>query len=201
MGMNIPVLAWPDTQQTFKFWCQRVLPAVYDSSLSYYELLCKVVDYLNTTMENVNALNENGQAMQKEIEELQKLFEEFKTSGFDDYYAARMEQWIRSNAERIIKSMMLIGVTFGLTSDGYFCAYIPETWSDIVFDMGAVYGRSDYGCLILQYEVDDGIDNTYVYKAPQPSEQNVVGKMAKDMELTIAILDTPLDELVIGGSL
>jgi hypothetical protein len=28
----------------FRFWCQKALPLVYDDSLSYYELLCKVVD-------------------------------------------------------------------------------------------------------------------------------------------------------------
>ena len=37
----------------FRFWCQKVLPLVYDDSLSYYELLCKVVEYLNETMEDV----------------------------------------------------------------------------------------------------------------------------------------------------
>ena len=31
----------------FKAWCQKVLPLVYDDSLSYYELLCKMLDYLN----------------------------------------------------------------------------------------------------------------------------------------------------------
>ena len=47
----------------FRFWCQKVLPLVYDDSLSYYELLCKVVDYINNlvhdnsaTIDNVNAL-------------------------------------------------------------------------------------------------------------------------------------------------
>ena len=40
----------------FRFWCQKVLPLVYDNSLSYYELLCKVVDYLNHTIEDVNAV-------------------------------------------------------------------------------------------------------------------------------------------------
>ena len=40
----------------FRVWCQKVLPLVYDDSLSYYELLCKVVDYLNKTMEEVNQL-------------------------------------------------------------------------------------------------------------------------------------------------
>lgn len=43
--------------QPFRFWCQTVLPAVYDDSLSYYELLNKVVAYLNSTNSNVEALN------------------------------------------------------------------------------------------------------------------------------------------------
>lgn len=30
-----------------KFWCQKVLPLVYDDSLSYYEVLCKIVKKLN----------------------------------------------------------------------------------------------------------------------------------------------------------
>ena len=41
----------------FRYWCHKVLPLVYDDSLSYYELLCNVVDYLNKTMEDVTTLN------------------------------------------------------------------------------------------------------------------------------------------------
>ena len=41
----------------FRFWCQKVLPLVYDDSLSYMELLCKVVDYLNKTMHDVDTLH------------------------------------------------------------------------------------------------------------------------------------------------
>ena len=40
----------------FRFWCQKILPLVYDDSLSYYELLCKVVDYLNKTIDDVNTV-------------------------------------------------------------------------------------------------------------------------------------------------
>lgn len=43
----------------FRFWCQKILPLVYDDSLSYYELLCKVVDYLNKTMEDVDTLHDD----------------------------------------------------------------------------------------------------------------------------------------------
>lgn len=40
----------------FRFWCQKVLPVVYDDSLSYYELLCKVVDALNKVILNDDEL-------------------------------------------------------------------------------------------------------------------------------------------------
>ena len=40
----------------FRFWCQKVLPLVYDDSLSYEELLCKVVNYLNKVIEDVNEI-------------------------------------------------------------------------------------------------------------------------------------------------
>lgn len=31
----------------FRFWSQKVLPLVYDDSLSYYEVLCKLKDKMN----------------------------------------------------------------------------------------------------------------------------------------------------------
>lgn len=41
-----------------RFWCQKVLPLVYDESLSYYEQLCKIHEYVNALNDNVNALKE-----------------------------------------------------------------------------------------------------------------------------------------------
>lgn len=63
----------------FKFWCQKVLPLVYDDSLSYYEVLCKVVDYINKMLENEQNLYDlfkpfvdNVEGLQNEFEQLQK---------------------------------------------------------------------------------------------------------------------------------
>lgn len=39
-----------------RFWCQKVLPLVYDDSLSYYEVLCKIQKKLNDIIENNNLL-------------------------------------------------------------------------------------------------------------------------------------------------
>lgn len=41
------------------FWCQKVLPLVYDDSLSYYELLCKVVGKLNEVIKATNESKDN----------------------------------------------------------------------------------------------------------------------------------------------
>ena len=57
--------------QPFRFWCQKVLPLVYDDSLSYYELLCKVVDYLNKTMEDVNVLEGDVTRLHEAYKKLQ----------------------------------------------------------------------------------------------------------------------------------
>lgn len=41
------------------FRCHKILPLVYDESLSYYEVLCKVAASVNETIDAVNNLNDN----------------------------------------------------------------------------------------------------------------------------------------------
>ena len=57
----------------FHFWCQKVLPLVYDESLSYYEVLCKVVDYLNHMLDDVNNIIKDYDELKKELNEIQNL--------------------------------------------------------------------------------------------------------------------------------
>lgn len=57
----------PIPAHVFKFYCQKVLPAVYDDSLSYYEVLCKLGAKLN---ELISA----DMAQNAAIEELQNYF-------------------------------------------------------------------------------------------------------------------------------
>lgn len=45
-------------KMNFKRWVHKVLPAVYDESLSYYELLCKVIHTLNEVIEQSNGVAE-----------------------------------------------------------------------------------------------------------------------------------------------
>ena len=79
--------------QPFRYWCQKVLPLVYDDSLSYYELLCKVVDYLNKTMEDVETLHDDVDNLHDSYVELQ-----------NDYNAkyAGMTEWINQSYQDLV---------------------------------------------------------------------------------------------------
>lgn len=57
--------------QPFKYWCEKVLPLTYDDSVSYYELLCKVVEYLNYSMDDVTTLNEDMTSLYESYAQLQ----------------------------------------------------------------------------------------------------------------------------------
>lgn len=64
----------------FKFWCQKVLPLVYDDSLSYYEVLNKMVVYLNQVIDNINADIDNV----AELEDDFLLLQQYVNNFFDD---------------------------------------------------------------------------------------------------------------------
>lgn len=74
-----------DNLHKLRFWSQKVLPLVYDESLSYYEVLGKVTKYLNDTIDVVNVLIEYFNNYSAEIE---AIIEQMLEDGdFDDIIA------------------------------------------------------------------------------------------------------------------
>lgn len=66
-----PIVSTPLKIENFRYWCQKVLPLSYDDSLSYYELLCKTVNYLNNIINDVNVLGTSVDNINKAYNELQ----------------------------------------------------------------------------------------------------------------------------------
>lgn len=58
-------------QKPFKWWAQNVLPLVYDDSLSYMELLAKVTNYLNNTINDVSTMENNIDTLVDTYKELE----------------------------------------------------------------------------------------------------------------------------------
>ena len=168
---TIPKLYWDVKSQE-----QRIL--------NLFDLLDKLVCYANDLgiRVNVNA---------SDIAELKAEFEKFKESGYLDYYQAQLEKWFKDNAYQIYQ-LQAKQVYFGLTDDGYFCAYVPEGWNDITFDTGAVFGRSDYGRLCLKFDASGAIDNTYGYSLAKPTK---VESLIADLETNVKRTDAAYDAL------
>lgn len=123
--------------KVFRYWCYKVLPLVYDDSLSYYEVLCKIVDYIN------NMIKEDKSYV-KDIEELKAEMKEVQT-WIDNFDTSFIEELVQDYIGKVIKN-----VVFGLSTAGYFMAMIPDNWSDLQF--GTVQSGELYGHLTLQYD-------------------------------------------------
>lgn len=67
----------------FRYWCQKVLPLVYDDSLSYYELLSKILDSLNKAMEDVETLNDDVTALYTAYTALQDWVNDYVETFFE----------------------------------------------------------------------------------------------------------------------
>jgi hypothetical protein len=65
--------------ETLKFWCQKVLPLVYDDSLSYYELLNKVVDRINEIQTIVNNAIDEVETLDNSVETLSTKIDNVET--------------------------------------------------------------------------------------------------------------------------
>lgn len=61
--------------QHLRYWCQKVLPLVYDDSLSYYELLCKVVAKINEIIDMIDPTEINV------YEAVKQIMDEWKEDG------------------------------------------------------------------------------------------------------------------------
>lgn len=101
-----------------KYWCQKVLPLVYDDSLSYYETLCKIYDILNSIVtDNSDVVNELKE-LQEEVAELKEIIDNFD------------ESYVKKVVEKYIANMIYLYIS----DAGYIIYYIPESWNDIQFN-------------------------------------------------------------------
>lgn len=122
------------------------------------KIMCYLIQGL---VDNYASTDSQIQKNAADIKELQDRFQQFVEHGFDEYYEQQVIEWISQHIE-LVYDKLARQVYFGLTSDGYFCAYVPDSWSEVTFDTGAVYGTQEYGRLILRFDADGHgiIDNT-----------------------------------------
>ena len=144
---------WKDLKH-FRFWCQKVLPLVYDDSISYYEVLCKLCHYLNDVIENVNSIPDyiddaiNERLSDEHIKELIAEFvkdiesaisanqENNNTNSSKDYSVGKM-LWLNDKLYKVIRNIdagdtFIVGTNLELTNfEDLYNEFIEKVKHDI----------------------------------------------------------------------
>lgn len=122
----------------FKFWCYKVLPLVYDDSLSYYEVLCKVVKYINGLIEQDKIFGEELNNLRGDLDSVEQWIHDFNT----EY------------AEQIIRDYLACAIFVEINKQGYIVYNVPESWDEIIFNtvgLDIQISDQEYGTLVLSY--------------------------------------------------
>lgn len=126
----------------FRFWCFKVLPLVYDDELSYYEVICKCVEYINNLIENDKAISNDVEQLKQEMKQVQEWINNYDTSF----------------AESIIREYLATMIFVTISDSGYIVYNIPANWKSITFNTTGLdignnigVGNYDYGHLVLSY--------------------------------------------------
>lgn len=137
----------------FKSWCRKILPLVYDDSISYYEVLCKLTEYIQTLIDKMgdyDNLEAEIQQLQQEVNLVKEELEKVKNGDYVSLYIDSLANWINANLQEMVARIVKY-IFFGLTDDGHFAAYVPDSWDFIRFDTGMVTDENTYGHLLLYY--------------------------------------------------
>ena len=143
-----PTMSSIKDMKPFRFWCQKVLPTVYDDSLSYYELLNKVVLYLNETVDNVDLLNDNV----TRLYDAYVLLESYVNNFFD----SNLPQMVADKLDEMAEDGTLTALIGGYV-DPLFSAYEDEIDSRLSAQ-GAVIEAQN----VIVDSVNERLDNFVV---------------------------------------
>lgn len=120
------------------FYCQKILPAVFDDSLSYYEQLCKLT----------SKINEIISVTETDIEELQDAVKELYDFVHGTAWEAAIEQWVDDNLPCIV-ARTCKWFHFGINDNGNVVCTIPLNWDNFNVSWNMNFGSPDFGRLTI----------------------------------------------------
>lgn len=148
MPAYLPTLNWPiySGWTAFTPTIPKMYWNVYSQEERIKDLCCqykKAEQYLDFVAKMTNDwVGEYTDEVQAALDELERLLWNGIEEGVDKWISEHMEYIYNHTIKQIY---------FGLTQDGYICAWIPESWDDITFDTIMNYSNPNYGCLTLNY--------------------------------------------------
>lgn len=112
-----------------------------------------IIAHFKEFIEEIRSLETWRTEHEAAYEELKNLYDDIVSGNFPDSMKNALENWVRINGVDIIGELVKM-VFFGITMDGYFVAYIPDSWDEITFGTTGLDdfpAGVEYGHLTLSY--------------------------------------------------
>lgn len=111
---------------------------------------------MKEVLANMESMDEWRAEYEEAYEDYKKIVEDIENGCFPDSITEAFRRWMSNNAINIVGEMVK-SVFFEISDEGYFIAYIPDGWEDIIFNttyydiMLTAHPEVDYGHLVLTY--------------------------------------------------
>lgn len=121
-----------------------------DPNLYNDDWLLKKMKELLTWMENTDEWKNN---YEQAYEDFKNMVEDIENGTFPPSIINAFNRYMQTHGLELVGQLVKM-VFFGITDDGYFVAYIPEFWDDIIFSTTGYdtpIAGYDFGHLVLSY--------------------------------------------------
>ena len=109
---------------------------------------------MKALLADLDALDDWKAAHEQEYQQLKDLYDAVMAGNFPPSVIQGFSTWMKQNGLELVGQLVKM-VFFGITDDGYFVAYIPEYWDDIIFNTTGYdlqLAGYDFGHLTLSFE-------------------------------------------------
>lgn len=120
----------------------------YDSDLGW------LIKHVNSYDEVINTLNAWIAENEPKLDDFETLYNMMMSGNLPAGVQEGINKWMQLHALDIIGELVKM-VFFGITDSGYFVAYIPDGWDDIIFNTTGydiTIAGNDFGHLTLSFD-------------------------------------------------
>lgn len=113
-----------------------------------------LLKHMKQLIADIDQLNDWKNEHEQEYQELKALYDAVMAGDFPPSVVQGFNTWMQRYGLELVGNLVKM-VFFGITDSGYFVAYIPEYWDDIIFNTTgydiSIVGY-DFGHLTLSFE-------------------------------------------------
>lgn len=156
----------------FKYWVQNTLPLVFDDSLSYYEVLSKVVTYLNQTIEAVKVEDDNIRALHDAYIQLETYLNEWTDNlDVDSVISNKLDQLVADGTftDQVVQALGQVIKSVKVTGTANMEGVLA-----IQQQVGQVWQICGYVGRVNSVMIDNSGRLQYMYVSPSTGELQTV---------------------------